>query len=65
MDEQSVYNFDGCIRGIKVIKLCQISVTVLTLANMSDKKRAWIYKYIHIRTNTLYLSYVHCSPYKE
>lgn len=38
MDEQSVYKFDGCIRGIKVTKLCQICGTVLTIANMSDKE---------------------------
>ena len=35
---KNVYTFDGCIRGIKVTKLCQIFGTVLTIVNMSDKE---------------------------
>ena len=38
LGEQNVYKFDGCIRGIKVTKLCQICGTVLTIANMSNKE---------------------------
>ena len=38
---KNVYTFDGCIRGIKVTKLCQIFGTVLTIVNMSDKENSF------------------------